>query len=89
MQLAERVFKDVLALDVNCQVFSPDARISSRALWLRSEVSPLHVEIQDAGVIYKHREGAISQVCRRLAQNLKKATSLIKEQVQAFFFKLT
>ena len=68
MQLAERVFEDVLALDVHGQILAADAGVG--ALQLGAEVAPLDVEVQDARVIHQHCEWTVGQMRRRLAENL-------------------
>lgn len=60
MQFAERVFKDVLALDVDGQVFAADASVG--ALQLGAEVTSLDVKVQHSGVIDEDCKWPVCQV---------------------------
>lgn len=65
MQFAERVFKDMLALDMDGEILSADSCVGT--FELRAEVTTLDVKVQNSSVIDEDSKRTIGQMSRRLA----------------------
>jgi len=64
MKLAERVLEYVVTADMHGQVLAPHAVIQT--LQFLAEISPLHVKVENFGVVDEHGERPVRQRRRRL-----------------------
>jgi hypothetical protein len=65
MQFTKRVLEYVLALDVDGEILSTNACVST--FKFGPEVSTFHVKVQNSSMIHEDSKRAICQVCGRLA----------------------
>lgn len=68
MKLAERVLEYVVTADMHGQVLAPHAVVQT--LQFLAEISPLHVKVENFGVVDEHGERPVRQRRRRLTQDL-------------------
>jgi len=68
MEFPEWILKNVVTTNMHCQVLTSDPIVHS--LQFLAEISPLHVEVENFGVVDKYGEWSLGQRCCWLPQNL-------------------
>lgn len=67
-EFPEGILKHMLSPDMYSQVLSPHSLV--QPLQFLSEVPPLHIKVQDTGVVDQYREWSVRQGGGGLTQNL-------------------